>query len=187
MKNFTEKSVELLRGPTGRAIAQPMENGLLEAIYEHITMERNASAQYFAFSLWFSERELRGFSSFYGKESQDEQEHASIFCRYLIARGQTVLLEKLPSPKQDFNSIQHVVEYTFQMEADVTSSLHQLYSIAERSLDTRTTVFLDPVIEKQISAEDETAYLLGRVNLAGKEASSVLIIDNELYNEGIKR
>ena len=33
---------------------------------------------------------------------------------------------------------------SFQMEVDVTRSLQQLYALAERSSDTRTTVFLIP-------------------------------------------
>ena len=35
------------------------------------------------------------------------------------------------------------------MEADVTSSVLQLYKTAERDNDMRTTVFLDPIVEGQ--------------------------------------
>ena len=104
-----------------------------------------------------------------------------------MARGQSVLLENLPSPKQDFQSVEEVVKYSFQMEADVTTSLHQLYSIAERSsdirtTDIRTTVYLDQVIEDQISSEDEFAYLLGKITFANEDPSAIFIIDNELNN-----
>ena len=66
------------------------------------------------------------------------------------------------------------------MESDVTTSVQQLYSLAERSNDTRTTVFLDPVIDEQIKAEDEMAYLLGKVKFANNDPSALFIIDNEL-------
>ena len=69
---------------------------------------------------------------------------------------------------------------SFQMESDVTTSLHQLYSMAERSTDTRTTVFLDPTIDAQVKSEDEFAYLLGRVRFAQNQPAALLIIDNEL-------
>ena len=55
-----------------------------------------------------------------------------------------------------------------------------LYSLAERSNDTRTTVFLDPVIDEQIKAEDEMAYLLGKVKFSNNDPSALFIIDNEL-------
>ena len=182
MASSISKSLGLFKGPAGRAVAQPLDNGLLEALNEHITMERSASAQYFAISIWFKEREFKGFSKFFNKESHSEQEHASSFANYLVARGQSVLLENLPSPKQDFQSVEEVVKYSFQMEADVTTSLHQLYSIAERSSDIRTTVYLDQVIEDQISSEDEFAYLLGKITFAKADPSAIFIIDNELNN-----
>ena len=187
MEKITNKSIELLKGPAGRAIAQPMDEALLEAMYEHITMERNASTQYFAMSLWFAERELRGFAKFYEKESVSEQEHAFAFAKYLIGRGQTVLLDEIGKPNQDFDSVEEIVQETFKMESDVTSSLQQLYSMAERSSDTRTSVYLDPVVEDQTSSEDDFAYLLGKVSFANKQPSALLIIDNELFKEGLNK
>ena len=62
----------------------------------------------------------------------------------------------------------------------VTASLQQLYSLAERSSDTRTTVFLDPIMEGQIQSEHEFAHLLGRVRFAGEQAAALLILDAEL-------
>ena len=187
MNQITKKSLHLNTGPSGRVIAQPMDSSLVEAFYEHLTIERAASAQYFAMSLWFAEREFRGFSKFYEHESKEEQNHASSFAKYLIARGQTVNLDALSAPFQSYQSILEIVEQTFQMEADVTSSLQQLYSMAERSNDTRSTVYLDPVIESQISSEDDFAYILGKVKLANNEISSLFIIDSELYQSNLNK
>ena len=53
-------------------------------------------------------------------------------------------------------------------------------AFADRSSDTRTTVFLDPMIEKQTQSEHEFAHLLGRVRFADNQASALLLIDNEL-------
>ncbi len=182
MKSSSEikNSLNIATGPSGRAMAEPMAQDLLEMFQQHLTMERNASAQYFAISNWFLERELRGFSSFFKKESEDEQKHATKFAEYLIARGQSPLLQQLPQPQNEWLSIEEIFSASFQMEADVTTSLHQLYSIAERSSDVRTTVFLDPTIETQTESEDDFAYLLGRVKFSENQPSALLIIDGEL-------
>ena len=179
MTQTTFEKFNILSGPSGRAVAQPMDTALVELLYQHVTTERNASAQYFAISLWFAERDLSGFSKFFKQESMDEFEHASNFANYLIARGQTVLLQDLAAPKQKWDSIEDVIADSFQMEADVTTSIHQLYSLAERSGDTRTTVFLDPVIESQTKSEDSFAHLLSRVKFANNQPSALLIIDGE--------
>ncbi|MEX1324615.1 MAG: ferritin [Synechococcaceae cyanobacterium] len=167
-------------GPAGRAMAQPMEAALLEALQQHLTMERKASAAYFAMAIWFAERELRGFAHFFKHESRDEQEHAGTFADYLIARGQTVVLQDVPAPTQDWQSPEEILAASFQMEADVTSSLQQMYAMAERAGDTRTTVFLDPLVDNQVNSENSFAHVLGRVRFAQNQPAALLIIDGEL-------
>lgn len=167
-------------GPAGRAMAQPMETELVEALQQHLTMERQASAAYFAMAIWFAERELRGFGQFFKKEAQDEQNHAATVADYLIARGQSVVLQDIAAPRQSWTSTEEIVAASFAMEADVTSSLQQLYAMAERSGDTRTTVFLDPLVDNQVASEHTFAHLLGRVRFSQNQPAALLIIDGEL-------
>ena len=167
-------------GPSGRAVSQEIDNDLLDNILQHLTMERNANVQYFSMSLWFQERELNGFSSFFLKESKDELEHAYKFTDYLIARGQNVDLNALSKPVQEWESIQDLIAYAFNMEADLTISLQQLYAISERTSDIRTNVFLDPIVESQIKSEDEFAHILGKVKFSGENPSALLIVDEYL-------
>ena len=164
-------------------MAESMDDELLKAIQQHLNMERQAHTEYFAAAIWFAERELPGFARFFREESQGEHTHAAKFGEYLIARGQTVELHQIESPRQSWATPEEVMATSFLMESDVTTSLHQLYAMAERSSDMRTTVFLDPMIEDQTQSENEFAYLLGRVKFAANQPSALLIIDNEL-NEG---
>ena len=173
-------SASIERGPSGRAVAEVIAPDLLNAIQDHLNMERQAHASYFAAAIWFAERELRGFSRFFRDESNSEHEHAAKFAEYIIARGQSVSLKAVEAPLQIWESPADVMASAFQMEVDVTSSLQQLYSIAERVTDTRTTVFLDPMVEMQTQSEHEFAHLLGRVKFADNQAAALLLIDNEL-------
>ncbi len=176
----TSTHPEVATGPSGRAVAQPMDPGLLQGLQQHLTMERQASAFYLANAIWFGERELRGFSQFFHDESKSEASHAAGFADYLVARGQSVQLEDISAPRQQWDSVEDVMAASFLLEADVTASLQQLYSQAERVADTRTSVFLDPIVEGQIESEHQFAHLLGRVRFAGGQAAALLIIDGEL-------
>ena len=167
-------------GPSGRAVAEQMNSDLLTAFQLHLNMERQAHTVYFAAALWCAERELRGFAQFFRNESLSELQHSAKFADFLIARGQTVELHDLPAPQQQWLMPVDLMATSFQMEVDVTTSLQQLYAFAERSSDTRTSVFLDPMIEKQTQSEHEFAHLLGRVRFADNQASALLLIDNEL-------
>ena len=173
-------SSSIERGPSGRAVAEVIAPDLLNAIQDHLNMERQAHASYFAAAIWFAERELRGFSRFFRDESSSEHEHAAKFAEYIIARGQSVSLKAVEAPLQIWESPADVMASAFKMEVDVTSSLQQLYSMAERVTDTRTTVFLDPMVEMQTQSEHEFAHLLGRVKFADNQAAALLLIDNEL-------
>ena len=167
-------------GPSGRAVAQPMDDDLLENFFEHLTMERFANVQYFSIYLWFQERDLHGFSEYFLNESKSEMEHAQKFANYLVARGQNVKLKSLPAPVQNWDSIEDLISYSFNMETDLTASLQQLYSISERIFDTRTNVFLDPIVEAQTKSEDEFAHILGKVRFANNQPSAILLIDSDL-------
>jgi ferritin len=170
-------------GPAGRALAQPMEAALVEALQNHLTMERQASTAYFAMAIWFAERELRGFSHFFKHEAQSEQEHAAKFADYLIARGQTVQLQDIAAPRQEWSTPEQIFAASFQLEADVTASLQQIYAMAERASDLRTTVFLDPIVDAQVDAENEFAHLLGRVRFCQGQPAALLIVDGELSDD----
>merc|ERR1711991_985966 len=89
-------------GPSGRAIAEAIDTDLLSAIQAHLNMERQAHASYFAAAIWFAERELRGFSRFFREESNSEHEHAAKFAEYIIARGQSVALQVVDAPLQNW-------------------------------------------------------------------------------------
>ena len=184
MSESNLKSKKLINfGPSGRAVSQPIDVDLLNNFYEHLTMERYANVQYFSIYLWFRERDLDGFASYFLAESEGEMEHTCKFANYLIARGQTVKLNDLPAPIQKWDSIEDLISYSFKMESDLTSSLQQLYSISERISDTRTNVFLDPVVEAQIKSEDEFAHLLGKVRFAANQPSALLLINSDLLKK----
>jgi len=170
----------LALGPSGRAMAQPMEPDLLTALQHHLGMERQAHIAYVAMALWSNERELRGFARFFKQEAADELNHAALFADYLVARGQRVMLEALPAPQQQWPGIEDLLAEVFQMEADVTTSLQQLHALAEAAGDVRTTVFLDPIIQGQTAAEHQSAHLLGRVRLAQGSVAALLMIDGEI-------
>ncbi|MDC0251097.1 ferritin [Synechococcus sp. AH-551-P21] len=173
-------ATNVAQGPNGRALAESMNPDLLSAIQQHISIERHASITYLAMSIWCAERELAGFYQFFDGEAKSEQSHAVHFTQYLIARSQSNDLQLLAAPRQSWDNLAALIATAFQMEADTTSSIQSVYAMAERNSDTRTTVFLDPLIEAQIQSEDQFAYLLGRVKFANGDPTALLVIDNEL-------
>merc|ERR1712010_177254 len=133
----------------GRAMAEPMSAEMIGVLQAHLNMERQSSAAYFAAAVWFAERELVGFAEHLRDEAKQEQEHAAKFADYLITRGQRPVLDTIEPPRQEWPDVEQVIANVFRMEADVTASVLQLYGTAEQDIDRRTTVFLDPMVERK--------------------------------------
>ena len=167
-------------GPAGRAMAEPMSAELLDLMEAHLNLERQSAADYFAAAVWFAERELTGFAEHLRDEAKQEEQHAAKFADYLISRGQRPVLDTIEPPRQQWTGVEQVIANVFRMEADVTASVLQLYNTAEKDIDRRTTVFLDPIVDGQRLSEHEAAYLLGRVKFAAENPAAVMIIDAEL-------
>merc|ERR1711937_322294 len=167
-------------GPAGRAMAEPMSAEMLDLIQAHLNLERQSAAAYFAAAVWFAERELTGFAEHLRDEAKQEEQHAAKFADYLISRGQRPVLDTIEPPRQQWTGVEQVIANVFRMEADVTASVLQLYDTAEKDIDRRTTVFLDPIVDGQRLSEHEAAYLLGRVKFAAGNPAAVMIIDAEL-------
>ena len=114
-------------------MAEAMDPDLLDGLQQHLNMERQAHSAYFAASIWFAERELRGFSRFFQSESANEHSHAGRVGDYLIARGQTIILQALEAPNQTWEAPVDLMATSFLLECDLTTSLQQLYAMAERA------------------------------------------------------
>ena len=172
--------IEVPTGPAGRAMAEPMSAEMLDLMEAHLNLERQSAADYFAAAVWFAERELTGFAEHLRDEAKQEEQHAAKFADYLISRGQRPVLDTIEPPRQQWTGVEQVIANVFKMEADVTASVLQLYDTAEKDIDRRTTVFLDPIVDGQRLSEHEAAYLLGRVKFAAENSAAVMIIDAEL-------
>ena len=176
----TQATITVPTGPAGRAMAEPMSAEMLDLMEAHLNLERQSAADYFAAAIWFAERELTGFAEHLRDEAKQEEQHAAKFADYLISRGQRPVLDTIEPPRQQWTGVEQVIANVFRMEADVTASVLLLYNTAEKDIDRRTTVFLDPIVDGQRLSEHEAAYLLGRVKFAADNPAAVMIIDAEL-------
>ncbi|QEY31503.1 ferritin [Synechococcus sp. RSCCF101] len=176
----TTTTAQVLSDLPQRSVAEPMDAGILEQLQQHLHLETQASYHYWELSGRFASRELRGFASFLQNESDSEREHAGRFIDYLNDRGASFRLGSQTPFQGDASSVVAVFEAVFGMERDVTSSLQQIHRLAEEAGDTRTAVFLEPLIEDQITSEGNAAHLLGRLRIAAGNPAALLLIDQEL-------
>ena len=67
-----------------------------------------AAHAYRALSLWSAVRNYKGFAEFFGKQANEEREHAHKLTDHLINRGVDPVLTAVPAPRQNFDTLAQI-------------------------------------------------------------------------------
>jgi len=157
-----------------------MTNDLLKGLNEHLKLEFRASHEYLAMSIWLSENDLPGFSSWMRKQSADELLHAQRIIDHLVERDQTVVLPAIAAPPAEWQTAEALCAHVLQNEREVTASINNLYAIAEKAKDRPGVIMLQWFVNEQMEEEAAARAVLGRIRLAGNTGVGLLMIDQEL-------
>jgi len=154
-------------------------NELTRAINCHLASEFQASHTYLAMSIWLREKDLAGFSQYMLQKSHEERQHAGRMIAYLVDCDQQVELPTIQSPERSWTSVQHLFDQVSEMEKQVTGSINDLYSLAERSMERSATAMLDWFVNEQIQEVAEARFVRKRLRLAGENTAALLLLDQQ--------
>lgn len=157
-----------------------MNKELLKGLNDHLKLEFRAAHEYLAMSIWLSEHDLPGFSSWMKKQSSDELGHAQRIIDHLIERDQNVVLPAIAAPPATWKSAEALCDHVLKNEREVTASINELFSLAEKSKDRPASVMLQWFVNEQMEEEAAARAVLGRIRLAGNTGVGLLMIDQEL-------
>jgi ferritin len=157
-----------------------MNSDLLNGLNEHLKLEFRASHEYLAMAIWLSEHDLPGFSKWMRKQSSDELMHAQRIIDHLVERDQKVVLPAVGAPPTGWPSAEALCDHVLKNEQEVTSSINNLYAMAEKTKDRPATVMLQWFVTEQMEEEAAARAVLGRIRLAGGSGVGLLMIDQEL-------
>jgi hypothetical protein len=99
----------------------------LTELNRQLNCELTAAQAYLALSVWCCDRNLKGFASFFSKQSGEEREHAEKFMKHVHDRGVAPELAAIAAPKQNFKSLLEVVEQAQAMEQANTRGINSVY------------------------------------------------------------
>ena len=157
-----------------------MTKELLNGLNNHLTLEFRASHEYLAMSIWLSEHDLPGFATWMRKQSSDELLHAKRIIDHLIERDQKVVLPGIAAPPMAWKSAEALCAHVLKNEQEVTTSINELYTMAEKAKDRPAVVMLQWFVTEQMEEEAAARAVLSRIRLAGNTGVGLLMIDQEL-------
>ena len=151
-----------------------------ELLNAQINKEFYSEYLYLAFSNYFSDEGLSGFSNWYNVQAQEERDHALLFYQYLHNNNATVTLEAIGKPDVPLNSLMDPLKAGLEHEVYVTSLIHNIYAAAQEVNDFRTMQFLDWFVKEQGEEEKNAEDLVKKMQLFGGDPKSLYLLNSEL-------
>lgn len=153
----------------------------LEAAYsEQVTLELWAAISYLQMSAWFESKDLPGMASWMRIQSAEENGHALRFMDFLLARGNSLSIGTVDSPKPTFQSAKAAFEAALEQERTVSKSIRAIHALATKEKDAESFPLLDWFLTEQVEEEDSVQKIVGQLKLAGQNGSALLMLDREL-------
>lgn len=159
---------------------QDLSEDMLKGLSEHLQLEFQASYNYLGMAAYFEGLELKGFASWFHKQSSEEKEHAMKVKNYLQQRSGPVQLPSLEGPVSKFSSILHAFEAALENELMVSAKIKELYGLAQETNDINTIRFLSWFVDEQMEEEDLFNGLIQKIRFVENSPSAILMLDHEL-------
>ncbi len=157
-----------------------LDKKVTELLNQQVNKEFYSAYLYLAFSNYYDEEGLDGFSNWYQIQAQEERDHAMLFIQYLQNNGEKLLLEAIDKPDIETEDAKAILAQGLKHERYVTSLVHAIYDAAYSVKDFRTMQFLDWFVKEQGEEETNAENLVKKFELFGDDPKSLYMLDNEL-------
>lgn len=152
---------------------------LNKLLNEQINNELVSSYTYLAMAAWFEHTPYLGFAKWMFAQSQEENSHAMKFYQHIVDREGKVELATVEKPRHDFTSPLEVLEISLKQEEKVTAQINDIYEVAEKVRDHMSKNLLLWFLNEQMEEEKSVRDMRDRLQLAGNDPASLLVLDRE--------
>ena len=154
---------------------------MTDALNGQINKELYSAYLYLAMAVHAEDSGLKGFSTWFRLQAQEEVEHGMKIYGYVQEHGGHVELEAIAKPSAKFKSPTDLFENALAHEQYVTKSIHSLVDLAIKERDHATNSFLKWFVDEQAEEEAHASEILGKLQMVGDKPSGALfMIDREL-------
>ncbi|MCH9031038.1 MAG: ferritin [candidate division Zixibacteria bacterium] len=148
---------------------------LTKAINEQITEEYQSAYTYESMAYKLESMNLVVFAKWFRIQAAEEREHAERFSKYLLDRGEEVVLKALAAPKGTWKSCLAICEAALRSEIVITEKIDDLVNLASKEKDNTTYSFLLWFVNEQVEEEANAKFLLDLIKLATKPAQALML------------
>ncbi len=151
-----------------------------EALNAQINAEMWSAYLYLSMAAYCHEQGLAGMANWFEVQFKEEQDHAMILYKHLVARGGRVKLAPIAEVETEWASPLAVFENTLTHEKKVTSLINELYALATEEKDYATQSMLKWFIDEQVEEEENVKTLIDNLRMIKDNGFGLYMIDKEL-------
>lgn len=153
---------------------------MAKALNDQLKNELFSSYLYLSMSSWSTSQGLKGFANWFYVQAKEEMVHALKFYNYILDQGETVELQEIPKPENDFKNPVNVFEEVLKHEQFITKSIYNLVDLALEERDHATNAFLQWFVTEQVEEEASVNEILDQLKLTKADGNGIFMIDKEL-------
>lgn len=153
---------------------------MTEALNGQLNKEFYSAYLYLSMAAWSQAKNLKGFSSWFSIQAQEELGHALKFFKYLEDQSSAVRLQAVDAPTANFASPTAVFEATLKHENHITESIHKLMDLAVAEKDHATQIMLQWFVTEQVEEEANVTEIVQKLKLVGDDPRGLFLVDREL-------
>ena len=157
-----------------------LSDKLMTAINDQINYELYSANVYLAMQAYFASNDLDGFANFFKVQIQEENFHANKFFDYLNQMGGRVIIDAMPAPQSNFESVLHVFKDALAHEKIVTERIYNLMVIATEEREHATISLLKWFIDEQVEEENTFGGIVKKLERLGGDSAALYMLDAEL-------
>ncbi len=157
-----------------------MNPKLNEALQHQIREEFYSAYLYLSMAADMAARNLNGMAAWLEAQAQEELAHAMKIYRFLLDRGQPIMLQEIPAPPSHWERPLEAFRDAYHHEQHITKKIHELVDLAREVDDKPTQVFLQWFVEEQVEEEASTEEVVALLEMAGEDGAALLLVDQKL-------
>lgn len=142
-----------------------------------------ASAQvYMAMAAYCSAESYDGFANFFLVQAEEERFHAMKIYNFINDRGERVIVDGIPEPNNEFESVLDAFQKGLEHEKVVTKRFYHLSDLAWEEREHATIAFLKWFIDEQVEEEATFDRHIQTLKRIMTDSNALFMLDNELAN-----
>ncbi|MCT4702201.1 non-heme ferritin [Enterobacteriaceae bacterium H20N1] len=157
-----------------------LKTEMVEKLNEQMNLELYSSLLYQQMSAWCSYHSFEGAAAFLRRHAQEEMEHMQRLFAYLADTGNMPRINAVPTPFNEYSSLDALFKATYEHEQLITSKINELAHAAMTSQDYPTFNFLQWYVAEQHEEEKLFKSVLDKLSLVGKSGEGLYFVDKEL-------